>query len=70
MTFSHRLVLWLNRHFRLVALTPIGGRHQRTVLAVGGELTMETSQVDSWLRNQSSEPSNEVQGMHKSAVPN
>ena len=60
MTFGQRLVLRLIRHFGLVALAPLGGRHQRTVLAVGGEHTVETSQVVSWLRNQSGEPGDEV----------
>jgi len=54
-TFGRRLVLRLIRRFGRVTLTPFGGRHQRTVLAVRGEYTVKAGEVDAWPGNQGSE---------------
>jgi len=64
-TFGRRLVLRLIRRFGLVALTPFGGRHQRTVLAVRSEYTVKAGEgeVDAWLGHQGGEPGDEVQGL-------
>ena len=55
---------WVFRRRRragLVALTPFGRRHPRTMRAVGGEHTMESSQVGPGLGHQGDQPGNEVQ---------
>ena len=44
-----------------VALAPLGWRHPRLMRAVGGEHTMESSQIDPGLGDQGDKPDNEVQ---------
>ena len=48
------------RRAGLVALAVLGRRHLCTMRAVGGEDTMESSQVDSGLGHQCDKPRNEV----------
>jgi len=43
--FGWRLAFRLIRQFGLIALTPFSGRHQRSVLAVGGEHAVEAGEV-------------------------
>ena len=52
MTLNWRLLLLAIRCFRPVALSPLRRCHQRTVLAVRGEYTVETCQIDSGLGHQ------------------
>lgn len=42
--FGRGLVLCLIRHLELAAFTPLGGRHQSPVLAIGGKYTVETGE--------------------------
>ncbi len=46
----------------LVAPTPLGRRHQRTVFAVRGKDTVETRQVDAGLGHQGGQPGDKIQG--------
>jgi len=49
---SAGVVLRLIGHLELAAFTPLSGRHQNTVLAIGGKYTVEAGEVDSWLWHQ------------------
>ena len=55
LTFGRRVVLRLIRRFGRVALTPFGGRHQRTVHAVRGKYTVKAGEVDAWPGHQGGE---------------
>ena len=46
-----------------VALAPPGGRHLRSVLAIGGEDSVEPRAIDPWLGDQGGEPGDKVQGL-------
>ena len=59
--FGGRGVFHRIRHASFVALAALGRRHLCTMRAVGGEHTMESSQVDPGLRHQRDKPGDEVQ---------
>ena len=59
--FSRPPVVLLIRCLGLVAPTPFGGRHQRTVFAVRGKDTVEACQVDAGPGHQSSQLGDEIQ---------
>ena len=53
-----------------VTLAPPGGRHLRSVLAIGGEDTVEPRAIDPWLGDPGGEPGDTVQGSKMTcAVP-